>query len=223
MTDADTTRVLLIEDHAMIAQGLRAALDQVDDIEVVAVAGSIEEGVQQARGQDPHVVLLDFRLPDGDAPDGIVRLQKARPNAKILVVSAMSDYRSVVRAMEAGASGYLLKDQPINDLISGIRRARAGDTVVAPSLVPRLLARITSSPAPTAKLSRREIDVLQLLAEGLSTAELAARLNLSVNTVRNHVQSVLTRLDAHSKLEAVSIALREGIINPPDNRPRGSS
>jgi DNA-binding NarL/FixJ family response regulator len=222
MTDADITRVLLIEDHAMIAQGLRAALDQIDDIEVVAVAGNIEEGVQQARGTDPHVILLDFRLPDGDAPEAIARLQKARPNAKILVVSAMSDYRSVVRAMEAGAAGYLLKDQPINDLISGIRRARAGDTVVAPSLVPRLLARITSSPAPTAKLSRREIDVLQLLAEGLSTAELAARLNLSVNTVRNHVQSVLTRLDAHSKLEAVSIALREGIIKPPENRPQGS-
>jgi DNA-binding NarL/FixJ family response regulator len=223
MSDPEPTRVLLIEDHAMIAQGLRAALDQIDDIDVVAVAGTIEEGVQQARGHEPHVVLLDFRLPDGDAPDGIVRLHKARPDTKVLVVSALSDYRSVVRAMEAGAAGYLLKDQPIGDLISGIRRARAGDTVVAPSLVPRLLARITTSTAPTARLSRREIDVLQLLAEGLSTAELAARLNLSVNTVRNHVQSILTRLGAHSKLEAVSIALREGIINPPDNRrPSGS-
>ena len=125
MPEPETTRVLLIEDHAMIAQGLRAALDLIDDIDVVAVAGNIEEGVQQARGHEPHVVLLDFRLPDGDAPDGIVRLHKARPEAKVLIVSAMSDYRSVVSAMEAGASGYLLKDQPINDLIAGIRRASA--------------------------------------------------------------------------------------------------
>ena len=221
MPEPETTRVLLIEDHAMIAQGLRAALDLIDDIDVVAVAGNIEEGVQQARGHEPHVVLLDFRLPDGDAPDAIVRLHKARPEAKVLIVSAMSDYRSVVSAMEAGASGYLLKDQPINDLIAGIRRVRAGETVVAPSLVPRLLARITTTSAPTAKLSRREIDVLQLLAEGLSTAELAARLHLSVNTVRNHVQSILTRLGAHSKLEAVSIGIREGIVKPPDHRPKG--
>ena len=220
MPEPETTRVLLIEDHAMIAQGLRAALDLIDDIDVVAVAGNIEEGVQQARGHEPHVVLLDFRLPDGDAPDAIVRLHKARPEAKVLIVSAMSDYRSVVSAMEAGASGYLLKDQPINDLIAGIRRVRAGETVVAPS-VPRLLARITTTSAPTAKLSRREIDVLQLLAEGLSTAELAARLHLSVNTVRNHVQSILTRLGAHSKLEAVSIGIREGIVKPPDHRPKG--
>ena len=204
---------VLIEDHAMIAHGLRAALDLVDDIDVVAVAGNIEEGVQQARGHEPQVVLLDFRLPDGDAPDAIVRLHKARPEAKVLIVSAMSDYRSVVSAMEAGASGYLLKDQPINDLIAGIRRVRAGETVVAPSLVPRLLARITTTSAPTAKLSRREIDVLQLLAEGLSTAELAARLHLSVNTVRNHVQSVLQKLGAHSRLQAVATARRLGLVD----------
>ena len=134
-------------------------------------------------------------------------------------MSAASDYRSVVRAIEAGATGYLLKDQPINDLVQGIRRANAGETVVAPSLVPRLLARITPTAAPAAKLSRREIEVLQLLADGASTAELASRLNLSVNTVRNHVQNILTRLGAHSKLEAVSIALREGVIKPPETRP----
>jgi DNA-binding NarL/FixJ family response regulator len=213
------TRVLIVEDHAMIAHGLQAALDRVEDLDVVGVASTIDDGDRIARSQSPDVVVMDFRLPDGEAPDGIVRLAESCPSARVLVVSALSDHRSVLRAMEAGASGYLLKDQPLDDLVAGIRAVRAGETAVAPSLLPKLLARLGATGPPAGSLTRREIEILQLLADGAPNAEVARRLHLSVNTVRNHVQSILNRLGAHSKLEAVSVALREGIIKPPDVAP----
>jgi DNA-binding NarL/FixJ family response regulator len=200
----------------MIAQGLRAALAGVEDMEVVGVCPTLAEAEQVARGSGPDVVVMDFRLPDGDAPDGIPRIQAAAPGARVLVVSALSDYRSVIRALEAGAAGYLLKDQPLDDLVAGIRMVRAGERALAPTLIPTLLERITPTARPAAQLSRREIEVLQLLADGCATNEIATRLHVSVNTVRNHVQSVLNRLGAHSKLEAVSIGLREGVIQSPD-------
>ncbi len=219
MTDPERIKVLIIEDHAMIAHGLRAAMEPFEDIDVVAVGSTLLEGEQLARGHDPDVVVLDFRLPDGEAPEGIRRLAKARPKARVLVVTAASDYRSVVRALEEGAAGYLLKDQPIDDLVAGIRGVAAGETVVAPTLLPRLLARVTPTAAPAAKLSRREIEVLQLLAEGLSTAELSERLHLSANTIRNHVQSILTRagraFEARGRVDRVARGDHQGTGNRP--------
>jgi DNA-binding NarL/FixJ family response regulator len=218
--DPGTTGVLIIEDHAMIAQGLRVALEREDDMRVLGLAGTMADGVRIATATHPDVVVMDFRLPDGEAPGWIGKILEIQPSARVLVVSAMSDYRSVIRALEAGAAGYLLKDQPIEDLVAAIRTVRRGEQALAPSLLPKLIARLGPSASSANRLSRREIEILQLLADGVSTANMARRLNLSVNTVRNHVQSILTRLGAHSKLEAVSIAMREGIIKPPDTGPR---
>jgi DNA-binding NarL/FixJ family response regulator len=214
MADAAPTRVLIIEDHAMIAEGLRVALEREDDMNVVGVAVTLTDGVELAGTTQPDVVVMDFRLPDGEAPGGIPRVQAAYAPAHVLVVSAMSDYRSVVRALEAGAAGYVLKDQPITALVAAIRTVHQGERALAPSLVPKLLARVGPGRAAE-RLSRREIEILHLLARGSGTAAMATELHLSVNTIRNHVQSILARLEAHSKLEAVSIAMREGIIAPP--------
>ncbi len=208
--------VLIIEDHLMIAESLHAAIDRVDDVVIVGMAGTLAEGERLARTLQPDVIVLDFRLPDGDAPDVMARLLGVRDGTRVLVLSALSDYRSVVRALEAGASGYLLKDQTLDELIAAVRVVRSGGQALAPSLVPRLMSRLTRSPSSADRLSRRELEVLQLLSEGLSTADLASRLHLSVNTVRNHIQNAISRLGAHSKLEAVSIALRDGLITPPD-------
>ena len=214
MLHAARTRVLIIEDHAMIAEGLQGALEREADMTVVGIAGTLADGERAAATTRPDVVVMDFRLPDGEAPLGITRVHAVHDLARVLVVSAMSDYRSVVRALEAGAAGYVLKDQPISDLVAAIRTVRKGERALAPSLVPKLMARVGPGRAAE-RLSRREIEILQLMAGGASTAAMAQELHLSVNTVRNHVQSILTRLEAHSKLEAVSIALREGIIEPP--------
>jgi DNA-binding NarL/FixJ family response regulator len=210
------TRVLIVEDHAMIAQGLKAALEDLDDLDVVGLASTVNDAERMAGRLDPDVVVLDYRLPDGEAPEAIRRLAVARPAARVLVLTAASDQRSVLRAIEAGAAGYLLKDQPLGDLVAGIRAVREGNTAVSPAVLPELLARLRSAPAGPAHLTAREIEVLQLLADGRTNADVARQLHLSVNTVRNHVQRILNALDAHSKLEAVSIAMREGVIKPPD-------
>jgi DNA-binding NarL/FixJ family response regulator len=214
-----STRVLIVEDHAMIAHGLKAALDGVDDFVVVGLANTVEDGDRMAARLEPDVVVLDYRLPDGEAPEAIARIARSRPEARVLVLTAASDQRSVLRAIEAGAAGYLLKDQPITDLVAGIRAVKSGHTAVSPTVLPELLARLGPDQAGPTTLTRREIEVLQLLADGGTNSEVAEKLHLSVNTVRNHVQNILSRLGAHSKLEAVSIAIREGIIRAPDIAP----
>jgi DNA-binding NarL/FixJ family response regulator len=214
-TTADAIRVLIVDRHAMLAHGLRAALDDVADFHVIGVAATLQSAVELAAGDPPDVVVMDRRSSDGDGSDGVARLIAAWPDVRVLVISAVADYRSVMAAIEKGAAGFLLTNQPLEDLVDGIRSARLGQMVLAPSLVPALLAGITPATVRATTISRREVEVLQLLTEGLSTTELATRMGVSVNTVRNTIQGAITRLGAHSKLEAVSIALREGIIAPP--------
>ena len=161
----------------------------------------------------PAVVVLDDNLPDGDAPEGITALREARPDTAILVLSAIADYHAVVRTLEAGADGYLLKDQTMDELVDAVRSVSKGGRPLAPRLVSALVTRLTRTTTPAQQLSRREIEVLRLLAQGLSTAELSVQMQLSINTVRNHVQKAIRRLGAHSKLEAVAIAQREGIVS----------
>ncbi len=218
-TTVGAIRVLIVDRHAMLAQGLRAALDDVADFDVIGVAATLQSAVELAGGDPPDVVVMDRRSAGTDGGDGVARLIAAWPDVRVLVTSAAADYRSVMAVVEKGAAGFLLTDQPLEDLIDGIRSARLGQMVLAPSLVPALLAGITPATVRATTISRREVEVLQPLAEGLSTAELSARMGVSVNTVRNTIQGAITRLGAHSKLEAVSIALREGIIAPPSRLP----
>jgi two-component system, NarL family, nitrate/nitrite response regulator NarL len=215
---ADAIRVLIVDRHAMLAHGLRAVLDEIEDFHVAGVAATPQFAIELAAGDPPDVVVMDRRSADGDGTDGVARLLAAWPDVRVLVISAVADYRSVMAAVEKGAAGYLLTHQPLDDLVEGIRSARLGQMVLAPSLVPALLAGMGPVAARTMTITRREAEALQLLAEGLSTAELAKRMGVSVNTVRNTIQGAITRLGAHSKLEAVSIALREGIVAPPTRR-----
>lgn len=210
------TRVVIVEDHTMIADGLVAAFATHDDIEVVGRSRTAAGVTELAVEVEAEVVLLDFRLPDGEAPEVLVQLKARLPDVKVVIVSAASDYRSVIRALEAGASGYMLKDQDIDELVAAVRTVRAGGQALAPALVPKLVSRLAEVPGSAQSLTRREIEVLQLLADGCSTKQLAEALGLSLNTVRNHVQSAINRLGAHSKLEAVSIAIRQGLISAPD-------
>ncbi|MGZ4725330.1 MAG: response regulator [Ilumatobacteraceae bacterium] len=202
----------IIEDHVMVSQALKIALSAQPDIEVVGTAPTLHEGVAFVAKLRPAVVVLDYNLPDGEAPDGIPAIRAACEGTAILVLSAVSDYHTVVRTLEAGADGYLLKDQTTDELVDAVRSVSNGGRPLAPRLVSALVSRLARTTTPAQQLSRREIQVLGLLAQGLSTSELATRLELSINTVRNHVQKAIRRLGAHSKLEAVAIAQREGII-----------
>ena len=210
-------RLMIVADTGMMVDALHAALEGAGAIQVVAVEASLAAAVQTARLLRPDLVVLDFRLPDGEAPDVISALTRRPLGAAVVVLSASADYRSMTRALDAGAAGFLSKDQRLEELVEAIHAVMAGEMVVAPSLLPVLLGpTMPSAPgAPGRRLSRREADVLQLLADGASNPDIAIRLQLSPHTVRNHVQHIFARLGAHSRLEAVTIGLRGGLISPP--------
>jgi DNA-binding NarL/FixJ family response regulator len=210
------TRLLIVDDHEMFAESLRVALDSENDIEVVGTATTIAQAGELVVRSSPDVVLLDNRLPDGSGVDAIPDIKALRPAAKVVVLTAAAEDSSLVAATEAGCAGFILKTSPLEELVSAVRTAAAGEIVVGSDLLTRLLSRLHHQQAqPPSELTTREREILQLIAEGLTNSAIASRLYISVNTVRNHVQSVLSKLSAHSKLEALSIAIRDGIIDPP--------
>jgi len=213
------TRILIVEDHAMVADAFAGAFEQEGDLTVVGQATTIAEAERLASRTEPDLAVVDFRLPDGDGGDAIERLRHRCPQIRALVVTSASDRRSLTRALAADADGYLLKDQPVEELLAGVRAVARGGAAFAPGLVARIVAMSRPSASGAAQLSAREHEVLQLLALGRSTTDIAGELHISVNTVRNHVQQVLLRLDAHSRIEAVANGMRSGLIQPPSPDP----
>ena len=212
-TDESLT-VVICHRYVMLSQGLRVALDQHPGISVVGVASSLNSALELIDRERPNVVLLGFVLPDAHVADAVKAIRATSHQPAVVVLSPFSDYDSVRCSLEAGAAGYLLKEQPIEELSAALLAARDGGHPLAPRLVSALVERLTRTTTPAQQLSRREIEVLRHLADGNSTALTASLLGLSINTVRNHVQSAIRRLGAHSKLEAVAIAQRESIIGP---------
>lgn len=210
------TRVLLVDDHEMVLQGLRHRLDAEPTITVAAAVGSVEAAVATARTHEVDVAVVDYVLADGDGIDLAVRLLDQHPGLRVLLLSGTGDERILVRAIEAGCSGCLTKDQALGDLVRAITAVAAGEGWLPQSLLPRLFPRLQrAGQGAGPHLTARETEVLERAAEGLSTAAIADTLYLSVNTVRNHMQNAISKLGAHSRLEAVAVAVREGIIAYP--------
>ncbi|MCU1389658.1 MAG: response regulator transcription factor [Ilumatobacteraceae bacterium] len=211
-TSRASAAVLIIDGHAMVAEGLATALDAIDDIAVVGIARTLDEAMADIADTCPDVIVLDARLGDGDAAESIRALRLALPSVHVIVLGASADYQAVMLALEAGASGYLLKGQRLSELADAVRTVRAGGRALAAELVNTLVDRLSAPLSRRFHLTARELEILGRLADGASTAAVSEQLGLSVNTVRNHVQSAIRRLGAHSKLEAISIARREGLI-----------
>jgi DNA-binding NarL/FixJ family response regulator len=210
----ETVRVLVVDDHQMFAASLAQALQDEPDLLVVGQATSVAGARDLVAGAAPDVVLLDHRLPDGDGVSAIADLHRIRPSAKIVVLTASTSDRVLVAAMEAGAAGFIAKTQRLDDVLSGVRAAAHGESVVSAKLLTRLLPRLRKgASAPGAELTERERAILDLLATGLSNADIARELTLSVHTVRNHVANLSAKLGAHSKLEVLAIAVREGLVD----------
>ena len=206
-------RVLIVDDHEVLAASLSQVLDHEPDLIVVGAAGTLEKARAQLATQKPDVVLLDHRLPDGDGVEAIPDLLALRPEASIVVLTATTADHVLVAAIEGGASGFVSKTRGLDEVTSAVRAAAAGESVISPEMLARLLPTLHRRAAePHDKLTEREREVLQLLAEGLSNAAIAERLFVSVHTVRNHVANLSNKLGAHSKLEALSIAVREGLL-----------
>ena len=211
-----TTRLLIVDDHSMFADSLSMALSTESDMTVVGTAPTLARARAMIVSEAPDVVLLDHRLPDGLGVDSIHELKELRPSAKIVVLTAAAEDAMLVTATEAGCAGFILKTSPLDELVAAVRTAAAGEIMVSSELLARLLNRLHHrDDEPAHELTGREREILGLIAEGLTNGAIAKRLFISVNTVRNHVQNILAKLDAHSKLEALSIAIRDGLIDPP--------
>ncbi|GAB3791393.1 response regulator [Nocardioides ungokensis] len=211
--EAPVTRVLVVDDHEVLASSLARVLDEEPDLASVGVAGTLERARAMIVTTAPDVVLLDHRLPDGDGVAAISELRALRPSIKVVVLTASAADHVLVAAIEAGASGFVSKTRSLGELTSAVRAAASGEAVISPELLARLLPRLSPSGRPRhQELTEREREVLGLVAEGLSNAAIAERLVVSVHTVRNHVANLSAKLGAHSKLEALSIAVREGLL-----------
>lgn len=203
-------RVLIVDDHPVVRQGLRAALAGHDGVEVVGDVAGGEAALDVVPGLRPDVVLMDLHLGAGiDGAEATRRLTQLGEPPRILVLTAYESEADILRAIEAGATGYLLKDAEPADLLAAVRTAAAGETVLAPSVATRLVSRMQ---APGRALTARETQILQLVAEGAANAEIARSLFITEATVKSHLVQVFTKLDVESRTAAAAEGRRRGLI-----------
>jgi DNA-binding NarL/FixJ family response regulator len=205
--------VVIVDDHLLVADSVAASLDASPDVTVVAIAGTCATGLEEVRRHQPDVLLLDQRLPDGLGTDSLPGMHLASPRTRVLLVTGADTDDVLLRAIEGGAAGFIAKGQRAAALLDAVRRAAVGETVLSTADLRRLMPQLVHPPTRLGDdLTAREREVLELLLDGCSTVVLARKLAISHATARNHIQSVISKLGAHSKLEAVSVALRERIV-----------
>jgi len=208
--------VLIVDDHQMFADSLVRLLDDEPDFRVVGIAGTIAAAIQTVRSTRPDVVLLDYRLPDGEAPELIAHLRKITPDMRVLIMTGLDDDTTMRTVRDVGCP-VVTKDRAAADLLAALRSVVTADGSGPDSTRPSPPLR--SSPGPAQLVSDRERELLVQLAQGASTREIADALHISPTTVRNHVQRVLAKLGVHSRLEAVAMAIQTGIVAPPRRQP----
>jgi DNA-binding NarL/FixJ family response regulator len=205
------TKCLVVDDHSVVQQGLALLFGDLDDLELVGTATSGEDAIDAVAKLQPEVVLMDVRLPGIDGVSTVKRIQAAAPGVQFVMFSAYGDKRLLSDALAAGARGYVMKGSPPEDLVRAIRTVASGKPFVDPSLSPALL--ISDAGSAAQALSEREREILQLLAEGFHTEEVARRIGLSVETVKSDTKRVIAKLQADSRTHAVAIALRRALID----------
>jgi DNA-binding NarL/FixJ family response regulator len=203
------TRCLAVDDHAAVRQGLSLMFGAEQDLDLVATVERGEEVLDAIERDQPEVVIMDVRLPGIDGISALKRIAEASPGVKTVMFSAYGDKRLLSDAIAAGARGYVMKGSPPEDLLRAVRTVVGGKPFVDPSLSPALLM---SQVGPDAPLSEREREILQLLAEGLHTEEVARRIGLSTETVKSDTKRAVLKLEADTRVHAVAIALRQAII-----------
>jgi DNA-binding NarL/FixJ family response regulator len=209
-------KVLIVEDQVVLADALARLISDEPTLEVVGSVTSVADAITTAAKLEPDVVLMDFILPDGDGLVATREIKRARPATTVVMLTGYGEAAVLQSAIEAGCDGFLTKDRAVFEVVTAVHRAYDGEAVMEPTLLGAVLARMRGQGPPRrTQLTPRESEVLVLLSRGKSNREIAGKMYLSVHTVRSHVQNLITKLDAHSKLEAVAKAVRLGIIPLP--------
>lgn len=219
MSDDMAIRVLIVDDHKLMAESLAAALTTEPDLWVVGIASTSSEAVAVVEEEKPSVVLMDFRLPDADGAMAAAEIRMVAPQAKVVMLTGYDDDTALSRAIDAGCAGFIHKSADLGTVVDAVRRAHAGEPVFSATDLSRLVRQLRGEAGLGGDLTGREREVLQLLAQGMPTDALADRLYISKHTARSHVRNILAKLGAHSKLEAVAIALRSGLVEVDKENP----
>jgi DNA-binding NarL/FixJ family response regulator len=221
VTGPDPIRLLVVDDHPVVRDGLTGMFDPEPGFEVVGEAGDGAQAVRMADALHPDVILMDLRMPGTDGLAAIVELARRGIPARVLVLTTYDTDADVLPAIEAGATGYLLKDAPPAELVRAVRAAARGEPVLAPSVAARLISRVRSPAVdPAGPLSPRELEVLELVAAGSTNREAAAKLFISEATVKSHLVSVYEKLGVNDRAAAVAEGFNRGLLTP-RRRPPG--
>lgn len=220
---SDRIRVMICDDHALFRRGLIMVLEAEDDIEVVGEAEDGRDAVERVADIVPDVVLMDVRMPEVDGIEATRLISDQAPSAKILMLTVSDEESDLYEAIKAGATGYLLKEISIEEVASAVRAVVSGQSLISPSMASKLLTEFTNlakraderTSVPTPRLTERELEVLRLVAQGMSNREIAGELYISENTVKNHVRNILEKLHLHTRMEAVMYAVREKLLDIP--------
>jgi DNA-binding NarL/FixJ family response regulator len=200
---SEPTRVLVVEDHQVVAEGLAALINDQKDMKVVGHAGSVAESVSRAAELKPDLVLIDFRLTDGTGADAASGIRQLRPETKLIFLTREDSDAARFAALEAGASAFIHKSRAAQDVVDAIRTVAEGGSLFTPRTIAQLLSSRREVEAQLERLTPREKEVLRLMAEGTASREIASKLGISYTTVRTHIRSLGSKLGVHSKLEAI--------------------
>jgi DNA-binding NarL/FixJ family response regulator len=219
---AEPIRTLIVDDHALFRRGLEMVLASEPDIELAGEASDGEEAVSKAGESLPDVILMDIRMPRSSGIEACRALKEVVPSAKIVMLTISDEEEDLFEAIRAGASGYLLKDIPLDEVADTVRAVNGGQSLINPSMAGKLLTEFAAlarrdeqeppQQVPAPRLTDREIQVLRLVARGMNNRDIAKELFISENTVKNHVRNILEKLQIHSRMEAVMVAVREKLI-----------
>jgi len=203
-------RVLVADDHAVVRAGIVALLDEHDDIDVVGQAADGLAAVEEARRLRPDLVVMDVRMPGATGDEATARIRAELPGTRVLILTTYETDATILAAIEAGASGYLLKAAPADEIVEGVRSVARGETALSPAIAAQLVARLRA-PAPI-ELTARELDVLRLVAAGCSNRVIGERLFIGEATVKSHLLKAFEKLGVHDRTRAVTLAMERGLL-----------
>ncbi|MGA2368164.1 MAG: response regulator transcription factor [Dehalococcoidia bacterium] len=211
----EAIKILIVDDHPVVREGICSMLKREPDFKIVGEATNGLEAIERVRELSPDVVLMDLRMPEMDGVEAISKIKEERPEVKFIILTTFSDDEYIFKGIAAGARAYLLKDAPREELFKAIRAVSRGESLIQPVVASRLLDRLAelSKKTPSAEmLSERELEVLRLMASGVSNRDIAGQLSITQSTVKTHITSIFQKLNVTTRTEAVTTALRKGMI-----------